>query len=196
MGLEPTGPLTSSTKEQTNSTARIVESPCKPLPRGSSSLPFSGEANQAFSSQTSKDGYSNQAKASYSGVNTVGSLLDWSVDDLCGFTNFNQIYGFPENVSSKVRHLPKYCNYCDSSSNRLFFNRVTVVSLVVLRAHRHISLPTKDLVSMVVLARCQRFHTMQCPRFHLLPQLPSSTCREICIILDLNIVFSCQTYAL
>lgn len=102
VGLEPTEPLPSSTKEQPNSTARVVESSCKSLPRGSSSLPFPGETNQVFSSQTSKDGYFNQAKASYSGVNMVGSLPDWSIDDLFGFTDFNQNYSFQENGSYKA----------------------------------------------------------------------------------------------
>lgn len=59
-------------------------------------MPYSAEADQAISVQASKDGYFGQAKGSYS------EAIDWSVDDLFGFTDFNQNYGFQEQGSSKA----------------------------------------------------------------------------------------------
>ena len=111
MGLESSAPVPSFTREKSTSAGRVVESPCKSLPKGSSSLPLPGEANQLFSSP---------AKASYSGVNMVGSLPDWSVDDLFGFTDFNQHYGFPENGSSKVRLRHFYPEHHDSSNTQVY----------------------------------------------------------------------------
>lgn len=102
VGLEPADALPSFTTEQSNSVGRVTESSCKPLPKGSSSMPFSVQANQVFSSQTNRDGYFGEAKSPYSGANLIGSLPDWSVDDLFGFTDFNQNYGFQEHNSSKA----------------------------------------------------------------------------------------------
>jgi len=116
VGLEPAESVTSFAKEQSTSAGKIAESPCKSLPKGSYSLPIPGEANQLISNQASKDGYFVPAKASYSEVNMVGSLADWSVDDLFGFTDFNQNYGFPENGSSKVRLRHFYSKHHDSSN--------------------------------------------------------------------------------
>ncbi|XP_020267699.1 B-box zinc finger protein 22-like [Asparagus officinalis] len=102
VGLEPADPLPSFPKEQASSSGRVSERPTKLLPEGNSSMLFAGEANQVFSNQASKGGYVPTAKTSYSGVNMVGGLPDWSVDDFFGFINFNQNYGYPENSSSKA----------------------------------------------------------------------------------------------
>jgi len=46
----------------------------------------------------------------------IGSLPDWSVDDLFGFTDFNRNYGFPDIGSFKVR-LWRFCPMHHDSSN-------------------------------------------------------------------------------
>ncbi|KAJ6852860.1 B-box zinc finger protein 22-like [Iris pallida] len=82
VGLEHAEPVPSAAKEQSNS---VVES----LANGSSSLPFSGESNN--------EGYSDQAiNNGYAGGSMGGNLPDWPLDDLFGFTDYNQNYGSPK----------------------------------------------------------------------------------------------------
>lgn len=91
VGLEHAEPVSSVAKEQSNSTGRVVES----LANGSSSLPFSGESNN--------EGYSDQAiKNGYAGGSMGGNLTDWPLDDLFGFTDYNQNFGSPKADSGKL----------------------------------------------------------------------------------------------
>ncbi|KAJ6844146.1 B-box zinc finger protein 22-like [Iris pallida] len=87
-------------KEQPNSTgSRAVEPSPKPSPN-KCSLPLSGESNEVYSGQVSKDGNLSPNKPPFCG----GAIPDWPLDDLFGFSdfNFNQSYGFTEHGSSKA----------------------------------------------------------------------------------------------
>lgn len=105
VGLDQTEPPPSNAKERRLDRTRVVpEPPSKPLPIGSSSssMYFSDGANQLFSNHMNNDGYYGTSKSSYTKVNLVGNLPDWSVDELFEFNDFNQNYNLNEHVSSKA----------------------------------------------------------------------------------------------
>ncbi|OAY84377.1 B-box zinc finger protein 22 [Ananas comosus] len=86
--------------EQLNSMARTVEAPSRSSLKRSS-MTLSDENNAAISGQIGRDrGIAN--KMPFSGAAMTGNMPEWPLDDLLGFTEFNNNFSFSEHASSKA----------------------------------------------------------------------------------------------
>ncbi|PKA64622.1 putative salt tolerance-like protein [Apostasia shenzhenica] len=100
VGLDSTVPALSESKEQ--SAKGASERSPKPSKSNPSPISYSGEVNEAFSSQVNKEGSTGTLRAFFGGVSMAGTVTDWTLDEFFRFTDFSQNYGYTDNGSSKA----------------------------------------------------------------------------------------------
>ncbi|OVA03270.1 zinc finger protein [Macleaya cordata] len=102
VGLEPTEPVGSSTKEKSDFVEKTAEKESQSVSRRGTSVSWNGENSEVLSHQLGGVGGLHASKMSFSGGTTSGSIPEWPLDDFYGITDFNQSYGYMENGSSKA----------------------------------------------------------------------------------------------
>ncbi|KAL5989825.1 hypothetical protein ACLOJK_010720 [Asimina triloba] len=117
VGLEPTEPVDSTSKAQTNSMEKTIDSASKAkttsmertmettsqtLPKhGTSLLPSAGKNEGTSGNQPSGGRVLPASRVPYSCSTMPGTLVDWPLEEFLGLTDFSQNYGFMEQGSSK-----------------------------------------------------------------------------------------------
>lgn len=104
VGLEPTEPHPSSSSINSRPGENISEMKSKSssLSNGGNQLPSHNEYNDIPSVHTDGVGSLITAKLPFSGGSAASSMPQWHLDELLGFSDFNQSFSFMGNGSSKA----------------------------------------------------------------------------------------------
>ncbi|KAB1216126.1 hypothetical protein CJ030_MR4G000620 [Morella rubra] len=102
VGLEPTGPVASSSSVKSNFGEKVLETKAHSVSRRDSSLPFAGHYNEVLPSSVGGTGDFAAPKVPYVGGSVAGILPQWPIDEYLELTEFGHSYGYMENGSSKA----------------------------------------------------------------------------------------------
>ncbi|XP_021288722.1 B-box zinc finger protein 22 [Herrania umbratica] len=101
VGLETTDPGASSSNVQSASNEKTSETKSNSTSRRGTPMAFTGGQNEVLPANAGV-GNSVPTQVLYAGGSAAGSIQSWQMDDLFGLTDFNQSYGYMDNVSSKA----------------------------------------------------------------------------------------------
>ncbi|OWM88563.1 B-box zinc finger protein 22 [Punica granatum] len=102
VGLDPAEPGPSSSSVNSQSGGKISETKSTSASKGVAQLPLSGDHNGALPMRQDAARNFVSGKVPLSGGSVAGSIQQWNLDDLLGFTEYNHAYSYMDNGSSKA----------------------------------------------------------------------------------------------